>query len=280
MELQHHAHPKTAEVAITCMDFPDNETTTFWVGTEEGNIYSADRHNRAGSKMGMNQNDIYKGHWAFVTGLDFHPMHGPADFSDLFLSSSFDWTVKLWRARSSNKPNAVPTNITPLCSFEEADDYVLDVKWHPQHPAMFGSVDASGRLDIWNLNADADVRHSCDFFLDWADEKLDCVGAYCDHDDRKRAWAEQTGVGAQGGPPGGDGWERWEAIHLRHWRHGCPPRVGMARDAEDCIGHCRSGQGARDWVVTWLEGPCQCEGDTHVAECALSLEWVCCRIRN
>ncbi|KAK7687951.1 hypothetical protein QCA50_009170 [Cerrena zonata] len=36
LELVHAGHNKTGEVAITCLDFPDNETTTFWVGTEEG----------------------------------------------------------------------------------------------------------------------------------------------------------------------------------------------------------------------------------------------------
>jgi dynein intermediate chain len=47
--------------------------------------------------------------------------------------------------------------VPPLYSFEEADDYVYDVAWHPLHPAMFGSVDGSGRFDVWNLNVDTEV---------------------------------------------------------------------------------------------------------------------------
>jgi dynein intermediate chain len=42
-------------------------------------------------------------------------------------------------------------------SFEDADDYVYDVKWSPAHPAMFATVDGSGSLDIWNLNAETEV---------------------------------------------------------------------------------------------------------------------------
>ncbi|EIE85044.1 hypothetical protein RO3G_09754 [Rhizopus delemar RA 99-880] len=148
LELLHSSHNKTDEVSVTCLGFPDNETTAFWAGTEEGNIYQANRYDRAGSKAGINQHDTYRGHHGMVTGLDFHPLHGPVDFSDLYLTSSVDWTVKLWRAK--------PTPITPLYSFEHADDYIYDVKWSPTHPALFGTVDGTGQFDLWNLNADTE----------------------------------------------------------------------------------------------------------------------------
>ncbi|PCH44377.1 dynein intermediate chain [Wolfiporia cocos MD-104 SS10] len=157
LELVHNGHSKTSEVAITTLDFPDNETTAFWVGTEEGNVYQANRYDRAGAKAGLNQLDIYKGHSGPVMGLHFHPLHGPVDFSDLFLTCSVDWTVKLWRAKSMAKPSTAANTIAPLYSFDEADDYVYDVKWHPSHPAVFGVVDGSGRFDVWNLNNDTEV---------------------------------------------------------------------------------------------------------------------------
>jgi len=158
LELIHAGHNKTGEVAITTLDFPDNETTTFWVGTEEGNVYQANRYDRAGAKAGLNQYDVYKGHSAPVMGLHFHPTSGSVDFSDLFLTSSVDWTVKLWRAKSLAKPSTTPHAISPLYSFDEADDPVYDVKWHPAHPALFGTVDGSGKFDLWNLNQDTEVR--------------------------------------------------------------------------------------------------------------------------
>jgi len=91
-------------------------------------------------------------------GLHFHPLLGPIDFSDLFLTCSVDWTVKLWRSKSLAKPSTAPHTIAPLYSFDEADDYVYDVKWHPAHPATFGTVDGSGKFDLWNLNTDTEVR--------------------------------------------------------------------------------------------------------------------------
>ena len=151
------------------------------VGTEEGTVYQAHRYDRAGAKAGLNQYDIYKGHTGPVMGLHFHPLVGPVDFSDLFLTCSVDWTVKLWRAKSLSNasgppPPSLSTNlssstsgkttgvagshasaIAPIYSFEEADDYVYDVKWHPLHPAMFGTADGSGRFDLWNLNNDTEV---------------------------------------------------------------------------------------------------------------------------
>ncbi|KAI0060930.1 WD40 repeat-like protein [Artomyces pyxidatus] len=157
LELVHAGHNKTGEVAITTLDFPDNETTTFWVGTEEGNVYQANRYDRAGAKAGLNQYDVYKGHSGPVMGLNFHPLIGPVDFSDLFLTCSVDWTVKLWRSKSLAKPSTAAHTVSPIYSFDEADDYVYDVKWHPAHPAVFGSVDGSGKFDLWNLNIDTEV---------------------------------------------------------------------------------------------------------------------------
>ncbi|OAX38984.1 WD40 repeat-like protein [Rhizopogon vinicolor AM-OR11-026] len=157
LELNYAGHNKTGEVAITALDFPDNETTTFWVGTEEGNVYQANRYDRAGAKAGLNQYDVYKGHAGPIMGLHFHPLVGPVDFSDLFLTVSVDWTVKLWRAKSLAKPSTTAQVIAPIYSFDEADDYVYDVKWHTSHPALFGTVDGSGKFDLWNLNTDTEV---------------------------------------------------------------------------------------------------------------------------
>lgn len=46
----------------------------------------------------------------------------------------------------------------PLYSFEDSSDYVYDSMWSPAHPALFACVDLSGRLDLWNLNNDTEVR--------------------------------------------------------------------------------------------------------------------------
>ncbi len=168
LELTSTGHSRTNEVSVTCMDFPDNESSSFWIGTEEGGVFQANRYARAGSKAGLNQKDLYRGHSGPVTSLNFHPLRGPVDFSDLFLTTGVDWTVKLWRARTSNKSGSAatstgqgPASLSPLRSFEESADYVYDAKWHPQHPAIFATGDASGKFDLWNLNTDVEVSFCC-----------------------------------------------------------------------------------------------------------------------
>lgn len=43
LELVHPGGHKTDEVSVTCLAFPEGEATTFWVGTEEGNVYACNR---------------------------------------------------------------------------------------------------------------------------------------------------------------------------------------------------------------------------------------------
>lgn len=90
--------------------------------------------------------------------MDFHPQSGAVDLSDLFLTCGVDWTVKLWRAGVGGGGGGKGENTGPVMSFEESDDYVYDVRWHPHHPALFGSVDGAGKFDLWDLNVDTEVR--------------------------------------------------------------------------------------------------------------------------
>lgn len=130
-------------VAVTTMGFRPGDVNNFIVGSEEGPVYTATRH---GNKSGINE--FFEGHFGPVTGLSCHHMPGPIDFSHIFLTSSFDWTVKLWNLKEPGKP---------LYSFENNSDYVYDVQWSPINPALFATVDGTGRLDLWNLINDSEV---------------------------------------------------------------------------------------------------------------------------
>ncbi|MEQ2196442.1 Cytoplasmic dynein 1 intermediate chain 2, partial [Xenoophorus captivus] len=109
-------------VAVTSMSFPLGDVNNFVVGSEDGSVYMSCR-------------------------IDCHTAAGPMDFSHLFVTSSFDWTVKLWSTKNNK----------PLYSFEDNSDYVYDVMWSPTHPALFACVDGVGHLDLWNLNNDTEV---------------------------------------------------------------------------------------------------------------------------
>ncbi|XP_046744355.1 cytoplasmic dynein 1 intermediate chain-like isoform X25 [Diprion similis] len=129
-------------VAVTSLAFPSGDVNNFIVGSEDGTVYSACRH---GTKAGVTE--TYEGHLGPVTGVSAHAVQGGIDFSHLFLTSSIDWTIKLWSLKENK----------PLYSFEHNGDYVYDVAWSPTHPALFAAVDGSGRLDLWNLNQDTEV---------------------------------------------------------------------------------------------------------------------------
>ncbi|XP_042187861.1 cytoplasmic dynein 1 intermediate chain 1 isoform X2 [Callorhinchus milii] len=133
---------KSKAVAVTGMAFPTGDVNNFVVGSEEGIVYTACRH---GSKAGIGE--MFEGHQGPVTGINCHMAVGQIDFSHLFVTSSFDWTVKLWTTKHNK----------PLYSFEDNADYVYDVMWSPVHPALFACVDGMGRLDLWNLNNDTEV---------------------------------------------------------------------------------------------------------------------------
>ncbi|ORX56626.1 hypothetical protein BCR36DRAFT_580934 [Piromyces finnis] len=158
IELVSNSNDKINDIAITTFDFPDNEISSFWIGTEEGRVHQVNRYERADSKAGLNATDKYEGHGGIITGLSFHPQSsGSYNFSNLFLTSSIDWTVKLWRTKSTLKPSIKEEIIQPICSFDYANDYVLDVEWSPVHPAMFASVDGDGQLNIFNINQDQEM---------------------------------------------------------------------------------------------------------------------------
>uniref|UniRef100_A0A672T775 Uncharacterized protein n=1 Tax=Sinocyclocheilus grahami TaxID=75366 RepID=A0A672T775_SINGR len=133
---------QSKSVAVTSMSFPLGDVNNFVVGSEDGSVYTACRH---GSRAGISE--MFEGHHGPITGIHCHTAAGPVDFSHLFLTASFDWTVKLWSTKSNK----------PLYSFEDNSDYVYDVMWSPVHPALFACVDGLGRIDLWNLNNDTEV---------------------------------------------------------------------------------------------------------------------------
>ena len=190
-------HPRSPEVGVASLDVAAGDATRFLVGTDEGNIFAASRYDRAGTPAGLDLTHVYVGHSAPVTRVESHPSRAargrraPVDLSDVFLSTSMDWTTALWRVASAAATSAVQpsagaapsayhyphanariatsqrTNplafrggassqapwraITPLARLENQQDYVMDARWHPQHPGVFAQVDAGGRLDVYNM---------------------------------------------------------------------------------------------------------------------------------
>ncbi|KAG2169531.1 MAG: Uncharacterized protein AUREO_046000 [Aureobasidium pullulans] len=154
---------RTEDIAPSCISFPKADPTYFLAGTEEGAIVPVHRYDRAGAKAGVDPRVYYTGHAAPVTGLDFHPSKGKVDLGDLAISSSLDWSVKIWRVKPPS--TAVTTAGVGVASGAPEkplleimrEDVIYDVKWSPTKPGVFGCVDGAGRLEVFDINVDVEV---------------------------------------------------------------------------------------------------------------------------
>ncbi|XP_072269014.1 cytoplasmic dynein 1 intermediate chain 1 isoform X4 [Pyxicephalus adspersus] len=133
---------KSKPVAVTGMAFPTGDVNNFVVGSEEGTVYTACRH---GSKAGISE--VFEGHQGPITGINCHSAVGSIDFSHLFLTSSFDWTVKLWTTK-------VPTASTTV----EGSSALNRVRW-AQSGREVAVGDSEGRIWIYDVGEFA-VPHS------------------------------------------------------------------------------------------------------------------------
>lgn len=162
LELSSPPPSRTEDLAPTAMSFPQPDPTFFVVGTEEGSIYPCHRYDRAGSKAGVDQRLTYRGHAAPVMSTSFHPSKGPVDLGDLLLTSSLDWTVRLWRVRppaattSSASTQSAPQAIPPMLEINR-EDVVYDARWSPARPGVFALVDGAGNVEVWDLCTDTEV---------------------------------------------------------------------------------------------------------------------------
>lgn len=85
-------------------------------------------------------------HFGPVTTVECHPYfsryNAVSDHStQLYLSSSYDWNIKLWHNKKSQ----------PLFTFAQMADYIYDVKWSPVRPSVFVCGDGLGKLTVFDL---------------------------------------------------------------------------------------------------------------------------------
>ncbi|XP_037810346.1 cytoplasmic dynein 1 intermediate chain-like [Lucilia sericata] len=141
MQLQLDVSEKVKKsIAVNCMDFPLNGINNMVMGAEDGCVYSAFRF---GYASGIT--NCYEKHEAPITSISTHYNQATStNFSNLFLTSSLDCTIKLWSLDGE----------LPLHTFKNNYDYVMDVAWSPIHPALFAAANGAGHIDLYNLNED------------------------------------------------------------------------------------------------------------------------------
>ena len=177
LEVTNPRHPKYFDdLAPTCMTFPASDPTFFVLGTEEGCIHPCHRYDRAGAQAGVDPKILYAGHSGPVMSAQFHPGRGPVDLGDLLLTSSVDWSMKLWRVKPGAAIGTTATNTTtnpsktasglpapttppaiqPLLSIA-CEDLVYDAQWAPHKPSVFACVTGANQLDIYDLALDTEI---------------------------------------------------------------------------------------------------------------------------
>ena len=87
----------------------------------------------------------------------------------MLLTSSLDWSVKLWNfmpqddhsrngplstrtTATQNRSDHATSQLCPLFEFiTPTYNYVSDVQWCPNNPALFSTITSCGHLSLWNL---------------------------------------------------------------------------------------------------------------------------------
>lgn len=126
-------------LGVTCATSPAGAGSVLTLGAADGNIYEttlSGRHAEVRSRIGA--------HSAPVSSVQHHPGGAGGVFSETILTSSLDWTVRVWSRRA-----AVP-EVARLDGF---NDYVLDAAWCPAacNPSLIAAGDNEGRLTLWSV---------------------------------------------------------------------------------------------------------------------------------
>lgn len=125
---------------VCSMAFEQTETTTnILFGTGSGQVYKSNLPYRA-SNPPINE---LSAHLGLVTAIQPH-CSKIKNHKCLLLTSSLDWSVKLWNLNNMQ---------TPILEFFTPDyDYVCDVQWSPANFAIFSTITSGGRLTLWNVS--------------------------------------------------------------------------------------------------------------------------------
>ena len=84
------------DINITCCDFPAGDANNYYIGSLNGVMYKNAMHNTT-EKMTM-----FDEHNGPVSSLSINnPLSETQALSGMILTSSFDWTVKLWAPNST-----------------------------------------------------------------------------------------------------------------------------------------------------------------------------------
>lgn len=124
------------------LDFPQGSESniTYFTATEDCTIHMC--------SMSYSEQylETYTGHTGPIYRVRCNPFWHKDD-CPIFLTCSYDWTVRVWNAKST-QPKLTCHQI------ENLKQQVNDICWSPNTSSVFASVADDGRIEIWDLKRD------------------------------------------------------------------------------------------------------------------------------
>mmetsp|Transcript_8073 Transcript_8073/g.29568 ORF Transcript_8073/g.29568 Transcript_8073/m.29568 type:complete len:590 (+) Transcript_8073:583-2352(+) len=177
----------------TCLDFSSKNSSVYVVGTEDGMLY------KCSCSHSEQYLQSYYGHSGPVHQVRWSPFA-----SNIFISASADWTIKLWDDAKS----------FPEFTLQSGCHQVSDVCWSPINSTVFASTTSSGRLEVWDLSVSTlKPAVSSDAF----NEKLTCL-----------SFANTSTIIAVGGQSGTVGVFRVPGVNVPNCSDGIRLRVALS----------------------------------------------------
>jgi len=123
-----------------CFDSPTKDSQIYFVGSDDGIVY------KCSYAYNDQHLDIFQNHDGPITKIRSSPF-----IDGVYLSSSSDWTVKLWTCDSYITENS--NNLSNIAEFHSSNlfDAVHDIAWSPSCSTVFALVTGDGRIEIWDL---------------------------------------------------------------------------------------------------------------------------------
>ncbi|EEY54122.1 Axonemal Inner Arm I1 Intermediate Chain Dynein [Phytophthora infestans T30-4] len=121
------------------------DPSVYYVGTEDGLVH----------KCSVSYNEQYLQTYIGHTGPVYQLLISPF-CSDLFLSCSGDWSLKLWHQADPHGEATLTFHSVDLAKA------VLGASWSPSNAGVFAAVAEDGRIELWDLiqsTLDPVVRH-------------------------------------------------------------------------------------------------------------------------
>lgn len=124
------------------IDFPSDGANhnNYFTATEDCTIH------KCSTSYSEGYMDTFVGHNGPIYKVRCNPFWDTAE-CPIFLSCSYDWTVKVWNAKQQ----------TPALTCHQIGhlrDQVNDICWAPKTSSVFASVANDGRIEIWDLKVD------------------------------------------------------------------------------------------------------------------------------